>query len=269
MMPRPGVDFPDRRGAGRQRPPGDRATASPRCFTAVDMVVGARPARRRRMPAQLVDAMRAACGRSWRRIPAFTCGTRPCNLDAEAEIIRGCRTGRIDLLAFNDHMDADPRPSLDEAGSATAWSSAPACTGEAFDQLVQRIVAPRRPRYRHRSRRPVAAQAAVGMPMLSHDDETPAMRQGVPRAGRRASPSSPSTRRPRATQRPAGDVSSCSARPMWCAAAAHTGWTKAADMIAQGPLLGARLRLLLSGAVAGRASASPLMAYCRSPRPGT
>src|SRR5262245_45757747 len=97
------------------------------------------------------------------------------NLDAEAEICQWLAEGRVDLLAFNDHMDgtvadmAKPRKRnrmVERTGLAEA----------AFDQLVTHIIS-RAAEVPASIARLAGAGRAAEVRMLSHDDGTPAMRK--------------------------------------------------------------------------------------------
>jgi len=62
------------------------------------------------------------------------------NLDAEAEISRWLSEGRIDLFAFNDHMDSTVA-NLTKPQKRSRMVERTGLSGEAFDDLVARVVA--------------------------------------------------------------------------------------------------------------------------------
>ena len=152
------------------------------------------------------------------------------NLDAEACIRRWLSDRRVDLLAFNDHMDetvlgvANPRKRarmLERSGISS----------EAFDRLVA-DVASRGADVPDSIARLAAAARAAGIRMLSHDDRTPAMRQDFRALGVGIAefPVNEETAREAAA---AGDFIVFGA-PNVVRGGSHIGWTRAADMIAKG-----------------------------------
>ena len=152
------------------------------------------------------------------------------NLDAEACIRRWLSDRRVDLLAFNDHMDetvlgvANPRKRarmLERSGISS----------EAFDRLVA-DVASRGADVPDSIARLAAAARAAGIRMLSHDDRTPAVRQDFRALGVGIAefPVNEETAREAAA---AGDFIVFGA-PNVVRGGSHIGWTRAADMIAKG-----------------------------------
>lgn len=96
------------------------------------------------------------------------------NLDAEATIIGWIEAGLVDCLAFNDHMAGTikdrhrpdkMRGMIDRSGLSEAD----------FHALVENVAA-RQADVPSSIERLAAAGVARGLPMLSHDDMTPAMR---------------------------------------------------------------------------------------------
>lgn len=152
------------------------------------------------------------------------------NLDAEAEICRWLLEGRIDLLAFNDHMDgtvadmAKPRKRA-RMVERTGLSS------EDFDALVGRVIA-RAADVPASVERLAAVARAAEVRMLSHDDATPAMREAY-RAQGAAIAEFPVNEETARAAAQAGDAIVFGA-PNVVRGGSHTGWTKASDMIAKG-----------------------------------
>jgi alpha-D-ribose 1-methylphosphonate 5-triphosphate diphosphatase len=152
------------------------------------------------------------------------------NLDAEEEIIQWLRDGRVDLFAFNDHMDgtvadlAKPR-KRNRMVERTGLSS------EAFDQLVERIVS-RADAVPASIARLAEVARQAGVRMLSHDDNSPAMRQAFRAQGVGIAefPVNEETAREAAD---GGDAIVYGA-PNVVRGGSHTGWTKASDMIEKG-----------------------------------
>jgi alpha-D-ribose 1-methylphosphonate 5-triphosphate diphosphatase len=104
-------------------------------------------------------------------------------------------------------------------------------SNEEFDSLVERVVA-RAPDVPASIARLANAARSAGVKMLSHDDESPAMRKAFRAQGVRIAefPVNEETAREAAE---AGDAIVFGA-PNVVRGGSHTGWTKAADMIAKG-----------------------------------
>src|SRR4029077_2044558 len=97
------------------------------------------------------------------------------NLDAEIEIAEWLSEGRIDLFAFNDHMDSTVA-SLAKPQKRSRMVERPGPSSEAFDSLVQHVTSRANDVPASIARLARAARDA-NVRMLSHDDESPAMRQ--------------------------------------------------------------------------------------------
>ena len=152
------------------------------------------------------------------------------NLDAEEEIGQWLRDGRLDLFAFNDHMDS----TVADLGNPRKRNRMVERTGlssEAFDRLVEHIVsrADAVPASIARLAK-IAKEARVRM--LSHDDNSPAMRKAFRAQGVSIAefPVNEETAREAAS---GGDAIVYGA-PNVVRGGSHTGWTKAADMIEKG-----------------------------------
>lgn len=152
------------------------------------------------------------------------------NLDAEIEIAQWLSDGRIDLFAFNDHMDSTVA-SLDKPQKRSRMVERTGLSSEAFDHLVQYVVARGHDVPASIARLAEAARAA-NVRMLSHDDESPDMRKAFRSHGVSIAefPVNEETAREAAA---AGDFIVFGA-PNVVRGGSHTGWTKAADMIAKG-----------------------------------
>jgi alpha-D-ribose 1-methylphosphonate 5-triphosphate diphosphatase len=227
MMPRPGVDFPvdvalldsDRQAIGN---------GITTVFHAAtwSWEAGLRSGDNARLLLEAIEALR----------PQFAADTRfhlrheTYNLDAEIEISQWLTDGRIDLLAFNDHMDSIV-VDLAKPQKRNRLVERTGLSSEAFDRLVERVVS-RADEVPASIARLAAAARSAGVRMLSHDDESPAMRkafraQGV---GIAEFPVNEETAREAAD---GGDFIVFGA-PNVVRGGSHTGWTKAADMIAKG-----------------------------------
>ena len=227
MMPRAGVDFPiDVALADSDRQAISNGITTVFHATTCSWEPGLRSA----------DNARALMEAIERQRPQFAADTRfhlrheTYNLDAEAEITEWLSEGRVDLFAFNDHMDgtvadmAKPR-KRNRMVERTGLSS------EDFDRLVDRIVS-RAANVPASVSRLAAAARAAEVRMLSHDDATPAMRQEFRELGAMIAefPVNEETARAAASH---GDPIVFGA-PNVVRGGSHTGWTKASDMIAKG-----------------------------------
>ena len=152
------------------------------------------------------------------------------NLDAEDEIGQWLSAGRVDLFAFNDHMDSTVA-LLDNPRKRSRMVERTGLSDEAFDRLVARVLS-RADEVPASIARLAALARKAGVRMLSHDDESPEMRkafraQGV---GIAEFPVNEETAREAAD---GGDAIVFGA-PNVVRGGSHTGWTNASDMIAKG-----------------------------------
>lgn len=227
MMPRAGVDFPiDVALADSDRQAISNGITTVFHATTCSWEPGLRSADNAR---GLMEAIE-------RQHPQFAADTRfhlrheTYNLDAEAEISQWLTEGRVDLFAFNDHMDgvvadiSNPR-KRNRMVERTGLSS------DAFDRLVERVVSRAADVPASVSRLAAAARAAE-VRMLSHDDATPAMRREFRELGATIAefPVNEETARAAASH---GDAIVYGA-PNVVRGGSHTGWTRASDMIAKG-----------------------------------
>lgn len=227
MMPRPGVDFP----IDVALLDSDRQITANGITTAFHGVTwswepGLRGAANAHALVDAVEALR----------PRLATDTRihlrheTYNLDAEDTIIGWIKAKRIALLAFNDHMSltvlnpAKPEKRVRMA-ERTGLSIAE------FDRLVDRI-ASRADEVPASIGRLAAACNASDIPMLSHDDETPAQRRGFRALGVRVAefPVTEDTAREAAS----ADEFIVLGAPNVVRGGSHTGWIGATDMIAKG-----------------------------------
>jgi alpha-D-ribose 1-methylphosphonate 5-triphosphate diphosphatase len=152
------------------------------------------------------------------------------NLDAEETILGWIKTRRIDLLAFNNHMgQARPNPKKPDKRKGMAVRTG--LSLEAFDELVARIDG-RAAEVPGSVARLAAASRAVNMPMLSHDDETPAMRRDFRALGVQIAefPVNEETARDAA----AASEFIVLGAPNVVRGGSHTGWTSATEMVRKG-----------------------------------
>ncbi len=227
MMPRAGVDFPiDVALADSDRQAISNGITTVFHATTCSWEPGLRSSDNARGLMEAIERQR----------PQFAADTRfhlrheTYNLDAEDDMAQWLADGRVDLFAFNDHMDgtvadmAKPR-KRNRMVERTGLSS------EDFDRLVERVVARAADVPASVSRLAAAARAA-DVRMLSHDDATPAMRQAFRTLGATIAefPVNEETAREAAA---AGDAIVYGA-PNVVRGGSHTGWTRASDMIAKG-----------------------------------
>jgi alpha-D-ribose 1-methylphosphonate 5-triphosphate diphosphatase len=152
------------------------------------------------------------------------------NLDAEAEISRWLSGGRVDLFAFNDHMDSTVS-NLAKPHKRSRMVERTGLSNQEFDNLVNRVVSRANDVPGSMARLATAAREA-NIRMLSHDDATPAMRKTFRAQGIAIAefPVNEETAR----EAVAGGDFIVFGAPNVVRGGSHTGWTKASDMIAKG-----------------------------------
>jgi len=227
MMPRAGVDFPvdvalidsDRQAIGN-------GITTVYHATTWSWEPGLRSGNNARRLLEAIETLRPQLAADTR----FHLRHETYNLDAEIEIGQWLSEGRIDLLAFNDHMDSTVS-SLDKPHKRARMVERSGLSNDAFDSLVANVVA-----RGHEVPESIARLArtahSANIRMLSHDDESPAMRAAFRDQGVRIAefPINEETARAAAE---GGDAIVFGA-PNVVRGGSHTGWTKAADMIAKG-----------------------------------
>jgi alpha-D-ribose 1-methylphosphonate 5-triphosphate diphosphatase len=227
MMPRPGVNFPvDVALVDSDRQAISNGITTVFHATTWSWEPGLRSADNARRLLEAIEAMRPQLAADTR----FHLRQETYNLDAEAEITEWLADGRVDLLAFNDHMDSTVA-SLAKPQKRSRMVERTGLSGEAFDRLVESVVARAHDVPASIARLAQAARNA-NVRMLSHDDDSPEIRkafrsQGV---GIAEFPVNEETAREAAAS---GDFIVFGA-PNVVRGGSHTGWTKASDMIAKG-----------------------------------
>jgi alpha-D-ribose 1-methylphosphonate 5-triphosphate diphosphatase len=227
MMPRPGVDFPiDVALIDSDRQVIANGITTVFHGTTCSWEPGLRSVDNARGLLEAIEALRPQLAADTR----FHLRQETYNLDAEDEIKAWLADGRIDLLAFNDHIaTAVHNPKKPEKrirmAERTGLSSA------AFDELVERTIS-RADDVPAAIARLAHAARAAGVAILSHDDDTPAMRDEF-RALGVAIAEFPINVETATSAAAAGDFIVFGA-PNVVRGGSHTGWTKASDMIAQG-----------------------------------
>ena len=221
MMPRPGVDFPiDVALIDSDRQAIANGITTVFHGTTWSWEPGLRSGDNARKLLDAIEALRPQLAADTR----FHLRHETYNLDAEAEIVQWLTEGRIDLFAFNDHSNVKPEKrgrSAERAGLSI----------EAFNELLDQVLA-RSHQVPASIERLAAAARSADIRMLSHDDSSPAMRQGFRARGVSIAefPVNEETAREAAA---AGDFIVFGA-PNVVRGGSHTGWTKASDMIAKG-----------------------------------
>jgi alpha-D-ribose 1-methylphosphonate 5-triphosphate diphosphatase len=227
MMPRPGVDFPiDVALIDSDRQAISNGITTVFHGTTWSWEPGLRSGDNARRLLETIEALRPQLAADTR----FHLRHETYNLDAEAEIVGWLSARRIDLLAFNDHMDSTVG-NLTKPQKRSRMVERSGLSDRAFDALVERVVGRAQLVPASIARLAEAARAA-GIRMLSHDDNTPAMRQSFRTQGVAIAefPINEETAREAAE---AGDFIVFGA-PNVVRGGSHTGWTKASDMIAKG-----------------------------------
>jgi alpha-D-ribose 1-methylphosphonate 5-triphosphate diphosphatase len=225
LMPRPGVDFPvDVALMDSDRQAIANGITTVFHGTTWSWEPGLRGAENARHLLQAIEALRPRLASDTR----FHLRQETYNLDAEDEITQWLADGRIDLLAFNDHMDLT---GISKPAKRARMIERSGLTSGEFDLLVARVLSCADEVPASVGRLALAANAA-GVPTLSHDDTTPAMRADFRGLGVRIA-EFPINEETAAAAAAAGDFIVFGA-PNVVRGGSHTGWTRASDMIAKG-----------------------------------
>ena len=227
MMPRPRVDFPidvalidsDRQAIGNGITTVFHATTW-------SWEPGLRSADNARKLLSAIETLRPRLAADTR----FHLRHETYNLDAEAEISQWLTDRRIDLFAFNDHMDVAV-VNLDKPHKRSSMIERTGLSREAFEQLVA-CIRSREDEVPASIVRLATAARQAGIRMLSHDDVSPDMRktfraQGV---GIAEFPVNEKTAREAAD----GGDDIVFGAPNIVRGGSHIGWTKASDMVEKG-----------------------------------
>ncbi|MDD1528015.1 alpha-D-ribose 1-methylphosphonate 5-triphosphate diphosphatase [Bradyrhizobium sp. WBOS7] len=226
MMPRAGVDFPiDVALADSDRQAISNGITTVFHATTCSWEPGLRSADNARGLMEAIERQRSQFAADTR----FHLRHETYNLDAEAEIAQWLMEGRVDLFAFNDHMDGTVA-DMAKPRKRNRMVERTGLSGEEFDRLVERVVS-RADEVPASVARLAAAARAAGVRMLSHDDATPSMRREFRELGALIAefPINEETAQAAASH---GDAIVYGA-PNVVRGGSHTGWTKASDMIAK------------------------------------
>jgi len=227
IMPRPGVDFPiDVALADSDRQAICNGITTVFHATTWSWEPGLRSGDNARELLEAIETLRPRLAADTR----FHLRHETYNLDAESAIAQWLSDGRVDLFAFNDHMDSIVMSAARPRKRAQVVERC-GISNEEFDSLVQRVVSRAHDVPPSIARLAKAARDA-GVRMLSHDDDSPAMRSAFRAQGVCIAefPVNEETAREAAE---AGDFIVFGA-PNVVRGGSHTGWTKASDMIAKG-----------------------------------
>ena len=227
MMPRPGVDFPiDVALVDSDKQAISNGITTVFHGTTWSWEPGLRSADNARKLLDAIERLRPQLSADTR----FHLRQETYNLDAESEIIDWLGQGRIDLFAFNDHMDSTVA-SLAKPLKRSRMVERTGLTHEAYDLLLQSVITRSHEVPASIARLAQAARTA-GVRMLSHDDPNPATRQSYRALGATIAefPVNEETARDAAA---ASDFIVFGA-PNVVRGGSHTGCPSATDMIAKG-----------------------------------
>lgn len=225
LMPRPGVDFPvDVALMDSDKQAIANGITTVFHGTTWSWEPGLRGAENARQLLAAIEALRPQLASDTR----FHLRQETFNLDAEDEIKQWLAAGRIDLLAFNDHMDI---ASMSRPHKRARMVERTGLSSAEFDTLVERVLS-RTDDVPASIARLARAAHAAGVPTLSHDDESPAMRGDFRKLGVNIA-EFPINEETAVAAAAAGDFIVFGA-PNVVRGGSHSGWTKASDMIAKG-----------------------------------
>lgn len=152
------------------------------------------------------------------------------NLDAEPIIAEWLADGRVDLLAFNDHMHMT-QAAMGNPKKRARMVERSGLSEPEFDALVERVSA-RSTEVPDSISRLAAIGRANGIPLLSHDDESPGQRANFRSMGV-AIAEFPINEATAQAAIEGGDFTVFGA-PNIVRGGSHTGWTNAAEMVSKG-----------------------------------
>jgi alpha-D-ribose 1-methylphosphonate 5-triphosphate diphosphatase len=227
MMPRPGVDFPiDVALIDSDRQAIANGITTVFHGTTWSWEPGLRCGDNARKLLEAIETLRPQLAADTR----FHLRHETYNLDAEEEIGDWLRKGRIDLFAYNDHTE-NTVALLNKPRKRRSMVERTGLSDAEFDELVQRVLSRADAVPASIARLATIAREA-DVRMLSHDDNSPAMRQAYRALGVSVAefPINEETAREAAS---GGDAIVYGA-PNVVRGGSHTGWTKASDMIAKG-----------------------------------
>ena len=152
------------------------------------------------------------------------------NLDAEPTIANWLASGRVGLLAFNDHMHVT-KASMGKPKKRASMIERTGLSEADFDNLVERVLA-RSDEVPNSVARLAALGRQYGIPLLSHDDASAEQREKFRALGMGIAEFPTTEETARAAIE--GDDFTVFGAPNVVRGGSHTGWTNAADMVAKG-----------------------------------
>jgi alpha-D-ribose 1-methylphosphonate 5-triphosphate diphosphatase len=227
MMPRPGVDFPiDVALLDSDRQAINNGITTVFHAATWSWEPGLRSGENAKKLLRAIEALRPQLAADTR----FHLRHETYNLEAEIEIGKWLAARRVDLFAFNDHMDLTVA-NLAKPQKRGRMVERTGLSNDAFDRLVERVVS-RGNEVPGSIARLARTACEAGIRMLSHDDNSPAMRKAF-RAQGVAIAEFPVNEETAREAVDGGDFIVFGA-PNVVRGGSHTGWTKAADMIEKG-----------------------------------
>ncbi|CAN5293646.1 alpha-D-ribose 1-methylphosphonate 5-triphosphate diphosphatase [soil metagenome] len=227
MMPRPGVDFPiDVALIDSDRQAIANGITTVFHATTWSWEPGLRGTENAHRLLNAIEAMQPQLAADTR----FHLRQETFNLDAEPTISEWLASGRVDLLAFNDHMHMTAA-SMNNPKKRSRMVERSGLSESAFDTLVEQIMS-RAGDVPASIQRLAAAGRDHGVPLLSHDDESPDQRVDFRALGIDIAefPINEATARAAIS---GGDFTVFGA-PNVVRGGSHTGWTNAAEMVSKG-----------------------------------
>jgi alpha-D-ribose 1-methylphosphonate 5-triphosphate diphosphatase len=227
MQPRPGIGFPAVLGMRDSASQLLAAGITTACLgVTLSWEPGLRGIEAWRRTLAAVEAVRATGGCDLR----IHCRYEADNLDALEELLADMAAGRVALLAFNDHTPGIVR-RLPDPAKAAAYAQRGGVAVTDFVALAEAALA-RRGEVAEAHARLAAAARALGVPMLSHDDASPADRAAF-RALGAAICEFPMSEAVAEAARAAGEHVVMGA-PNVVRGGSHMGWGSAAPMAERG-----------------------------------
>lgn len=227
MQPRPGIGFPAALGM-RDSAAQLLASGITTAFLGVTLSwePGLRGIEAWRATLAAVEAARQPAGCDLR----IHCRFEADNLDALDELLADMAAGRVALLAYNDHTPGIVKRIADPA-KAAAYAARAGVPAADFIALADRAAA-MRPQVPAAQARLAEAARDAGLPMLSHDDATPAMRAAFRALGARVC-EFPMSEAVAEAARAAGEHVVMGA-PNVVRGGSHMGWSAAAPLAERG-----------------------------------
>jgi alpha-D-ribose 1-methylphosphonate 5-triphosphate diphosphatase len=227
MQPRPGIGFPHALGMRDSAAQLLAAGITTACLgVTLSWEPGLRGIAAWRATLAAVEALRERAGCDLR----IHCRHEADNLEVMEELLADIATGRVALLAFNDHTPGIVK-RLPDAAKAAAYAQRGGVKVAEFVALAEAAMA-RRPEVPAAQTRLAEAARAAGIPMLSHDDATPEVRAAFRALGAKVC-EFPMSEAVAQAARAAGEHVVMGA-PNVVRGGSHMGWGSAAPMAEQG-----------------------------------